>query len=333
MPEIDLSKLGNPEELLKKAEEEEEKGLELAQEELPDEENEKISEEGLDKLEEDDDTERLDIEDNKKVSNETEEKAKSRGWKPKNEFKGDPKDWIDAEEFNRQSPLHDTIAELSTRSKKTEKALNSLLKLFSKQEKDITTGQLEEAKLLREDAIRTKADPKLVDKFDVIIAEKTAALSNPSLSYEEDLPKVELPHEKIHPLAKAFVEKNLDWWYADDADSKAKVAYASVREQQLVTQLGDRTPKIYKILEAEMEKRFGKPAKNDVQDSKKVVSRAPPAEGITRSSSGTSRGKSVGRSDLDADDRDTFDTIKRRGGDTKVFLQALLKAGRINNKG
>lgn len=336
MPEIDMSKLEDPEKLLAQAEEAEGKELKIVDSELPDEESEKIDEKVLDKNEDDGYTTEVEEQEEVKPASQEEDKAKKRGWKPLEEFQGDPNKWVDAEEFNRQTPLHETIAELSTRAKKTEKALNSLLKLFSNQEREITTNQIEEAKLLRDDAIRTRADPKLVDKFDAIIAEKSKLLSNPAIKYEEEKTVV-LPHENIHPLAKAFVEKNIDWWYADDAESKAKVAYASAREEQLVKQLGDRIPKLYTVLEAEMSKRFGKAealgeSKNN--DKKQVISRAPGAEGVTRNT-GSSRSRTIGRSDLDSEDRDTYDVIKRSGDKEylQLFLREMQKAGRLKTKG
>lgn len=339
MPEIDLTKLEDPEKALAAAEEAEGKVVLDSKSNQEDQDDEKIVDNGLDKSTDDDYTVDEELaEEEKQESSPDEDKARKRGWKPIDEYEGDPDKWIDAAEFNRQSPLHDTIADLSSRSKKTEKALNNLLRLFSKQEREITTAQLDEAKALREDAIRSKADPKLVDQFDTIIAEKSNALKNPAIQIEEDAGNL-APHEdpKINPLARAYIEKNLAWWYADDAESKAKNAYACAREEQLAKQLGGRIPKLYSILEAEMSERFGKSTKitdsGQKEGNKIVVKRAPGAENVTRGTSVSSKSRSVGRKDLDAEDQDTYDVIKRSGGDTKLFLKVMVDEGRIRKQG
>lgn len=337
MPEIDLDKLEDPEKALQAAEEAEEKVVSREKSTREDPEDEKIVEKPLDNNADSVYTDEIEEEVEQEDSPE-EDKARKRGWKPKEDYEGDPNKWVDAAEFNRQSPLHDTIADLSTRAKKTEKALNNLLRLFSKQEREITTAQLEEARSLREDAIRSKADPKLVDQFDTIIAEKSNALRNPAIQVEEDAANI-APHEdpKINPLSRGFIEKNLSWWYADDADSKAKIAYACAREEQLVKQLGGRIPKLYDILEAELNDRFGKsnkkPESENRDDSKRVIKRAPGAENVTRGTTGMSKTRSIGRRDLDTDDQDTYDVIKRSGGDTKLFLQVMANEGRIKKQG
>lgn len=332
MAEIDMDSLGDPEKMLAEAEADEGKVTKMTQQVPEDDEDDKIVENALDNEEEDNYTADVQIPDDSKTLSEAEEKAQKRGWRPKEEYKGDPDKWVDAEEFNRQTPLHDTIAELSTRAKKTESAMNNLLKLFAKQEKEVTTHQLNEAKALRDDAIRQGSDPNLVAQYDAIISEKDNSLRNPAIQVEEDSP-VSLPHENIHPLAKAYVEKNLAWWYADDAESKAKVAYASAREEQLAKQLGGRVPKIYQILESEIAARFSGKTSDEVKTERKPVTRAPGAEGVTRGMGGSGKTRSVGRADLDDDDRDTYDVIKRAGGDTKLFLQVLAKEGRIKQKG
>ena len=62
-----------------------------------------------------------------------EEKASQRGWKPKEEWEGEEGQWVDAEEFNRNGELMDTISGLNKRDKaandriqKLEAAMKSL---------------------------------------------------------------------------------------------------------------------------------------------------------------------------------------------------------------
>lgn len=49
------------------------------------------------------------------------EKARASGWRPKEEFEGDPDEWVDAGEFVRRKPLFDQIHNLKKTVKEAEK--------------------------------------------------------------------------------------------------------------------------------------------------------------------------------------------------------------------
>jgi len=48
------------------------------------------------------------------------DKARASGWRPKEEFEGDPDEWVDAGEFVRRKPLFDQIHNLKKQAKEAE---------------------------------------------------------------------------------------------------------------------------------------------------------------------------------------------------------------------
>lgn len=52
--------------------------------------------------------------------------AKSKGWKPLEEFDGDPDEWVDAKEFIKRSPLYDRLKQQGKKLKEQDKALHDM---------------------------------------------------------------------------------------------------------------------------------------------------------------------------------------------------------------
>ena len=51
-----------------------------------------------------------------------EDKARATGWRPLEEFEGDPETWVDAKEFLGRAPLFDKIKHQTKKQKELEKA-------------------------------------------------------------------------------------------------------------------------------------------------------------------------------------------------------------------
>jgi hypothetical protein len=60
------------------------------------------------------------------------EYAREKGWKPKEEFGGNEKEWVDADEFLRREPFFDKIRGQSKELKKLQKTIDSMAQHFHK---------------------------------------------------------------------------------------------------------------------------------------------------------------------------------------------------------
>jgi hypothetical protein len=82
-----------------------------------------------------------------------EEKARLKGWKPKEEFDGDHEDWIDANEFIKREPLFDKIRNQSKEIKEMRKTVEAMANHFQKATKVAVDKAISELKSQRKEAI------------------------------------------------------------------------------------------------------------------------------------------------------------------------------------
>ncbi len=57
-----------------------------------------------------------------------EARARESGWRPKDDYSGDPDEWVDAAEYNRRRPLYDRISKQKKELKDVKKTLDSVVK-------------------------------------------------------------------------------------------------------------------------------------------------------------------------------------------------------------
>lgn len=63
--------------------------------------------------------------------NEIEQQASKKGWKPQDEYEGDPAKWVSADEFLRREPLFDKINSLKTEAYQTRQEVSELRKTLT----------------------------------------------------------------------------------------------------------------------------------------------------------------------------------------------------------
>lgn len=136
------------------------------------------------------------------------EQAISQGWKPKEEYTGDPDKWVDFEEFNRRAPFFEAISKANKKVKTLEEQLDALMKHHN----DTREREYKRAK-------------------EELLAEKKAAAKDQDLErvieIDEQLQQLEQqPKTTIKPTTPpeliAFGEKNE--WYGKD---KVMTAFAN----------------------------------------------------------------------------------------------------------
>jgi len=115
----------------------------------------------------------------------TEEKAVARGWRPEEEWSGDPDAWVDARNYVQHGELMDEIS----KQKKANKALSKTMNKFTKMQGDIQKKAIEVA----------KAD-LLADKEEALINQDMAAV----VQIDEDIKANDkaLEEANVEPVAE-----------------------------------------------------------------------------------------------------------------------------------
>lgn len=153
---------------------------------------------------------------------EIEQRALDMGWRPQEEFTGDPVDFIDAKEFVNRKPLFDKIEHQSKQIKNVSKALDALKQHYTKVQETEFNRALSVLKSERRVALQD-GDGEKFDKLDDEIkgVEQQIAV----VKHNANIPAV--PEETQHPEFVAWTTKN-SWYnstgymrsFADDVGSK-----------------------------------------------------------------------------------------------------------------
>ncbi len=94
-----------------------------------------------------------------------ESKAREMGWRPKEEYDGDPETWVDAKEYLGRKPLYDEIHKTRKQVKKLERLQNEITQYVKKVEEVAYKKAMADLKAQRKEAI-SEADPDKVEEID-----------------------------------------------------------------------------------------------------------------------------------------------------------------------
>jgi hypothetical protein len=140
-----------------------------------------------------------------------EDVARESGWKPLEEWDGDPEDWVDAKEFNRRGEYMDRMKHQSSLIKKLEKKLSkqgqTLSELAAHHQKVKETEYkraLEELKLQKKEALEYMDHDRVIDIDDRIDDLKRVKESEKTTTVPEGTP----------PEVQEWIEDNP--WYEED---------------------------------------------------------------------------------------------------------------------
>lgn len=139
-------------------------------------------------------------------------KAIDQGWIPKDQFDGDPEEFIDAAEFVRRGELFKKIESQSKELKAVRKALEALGQHHSKVKEIEYERALKSLKESRKQALtdgEVERALALEDKIDEVKAEKDRMVEEAAAAAQ-----VDDTEDVYNPLMQSWVERNT--WYEDD---------------------------------------------------------------------------------------------------------------------
>lgn len=195
-----------------------------------------------------------------------EKQARASGWRPKEEFEGDPGKWVDAGEFNRRGEFYEAIKAANTRAKMAEERLTALEQHHKKvaqveYEKAINTLREERRKAARENDLEgvIAADERLTE------LEKEAATNIPQESSGRN------------SELEAFARDNE--WYGHDSDmtvyangigAMLERDHPNMSTTELLRQVKEKTEKFFNL-------RPSKPTASAVASTRTSVRTGSPA--------------------------------------------------------
>jgi len=168
------------------------------------------------------------------------EKARASGWRPKEEFEGDPDQWVDAGEFVRRKPLFDQIHQLKKEVKSRAEQIEQVSAYAAKAAENARKQLMEEMEAKKREAFQN-AD---YDAFAQADAELKKAEAQPAPVAEPKAPE-------IPPELQEFTARNERWFDKD----RAMTVFALAEAERLKAE-GVPYGEMLKMVEQEVRKEF-----------------------------------------------------------------------------
>lgn len=233
------------------------------------------------------------------------EKAKALGWRPQEEYEGDPEEWVDAKEFVKRKPLYDKNHKLDKKVKDLEKTVHDLTNHLGKVSEVAYKKAIADLEARRDEAIDL-GDRQQVKEIDKAIKEVEAVKP-------ENAPAVD-------PALKEWEAENGKWFYADEEITTFGIAHC----QTYFTRNPGKTwedalPGMEKAIKKAFPEKFENPKRKD----------PPPVE------TGGSHGgkKTFTRSDLNEEQRKVLSRFVRQGVmSEEEYIKGLVEIGELGGK-
>ncbi len=174
-----------------------------------------------------------------------EQRAMEQGWRPKEEFNGEPEAFIDAPEFIRRGELFAKIEHQSKELKQVRQALDALKDHNSKIKEAEYKRAMRDLEAARKQALVDGEH----DRF-FALEEKIEEIKQDKQEFDAQLESVKVEESPVNAEFQAWTEKNT--WYSKD---EAMTAYADRIGIKLAKE-GKPPAEVLSLVEAEVKKRF-----------------------------------------------------------------------------
>jgi hypothetical protein len=188
----------------------------------------------------------------------TEQKALSMGWRPKEEFQGSEDEFIDAKEFVRRQPLFEKIETQNRQIKNVTKALSQLKEHYTKVQEAEYNRAILDLKVQRKEAL-SAGDGDNFEKLDDKIKE-----AEQQKAHLEVLNTPQQQAEEAHPEFVSWKSRNS--WYdtigymKEFADSEGRKLHArGLAPEQVLKE-------VEKLVRTEFPNKFRNPNKENAPD-------------------------------------------------------------------
>jgi hypothetical protein len=184
------------------------------------------------------------------------EKARASGWRPKEEFEGDPDQWVDAGEFVRRKPLFDQLHTLKKQLSAAEKQQQQLAEFAANAAKRARAEALAEIEAQKQQAFEA-GDYKAFSEAE----QKAQQLQQ--VEPRQQVPAApEIPQE-----VQDFAKRNERWFEKD----RAMTAYAVDMAREYIEQGGKTREEALRLVEADVKREFAHKFVNPNKDKAAAV--------------------------------------------------------------
>lgn len=232
------------------------------------------------------------------------DKAREAGWKPLEEFEGDPDQWVDAKEFVGRAPLYDKNRKLKKEINDLKATIHEVKGHINKVSEAAYNKAMRELSEKRDEAIEM-GDEDQVKVIDKAITEAAATK----------------PTAEPHPAIKEWEAENGKWFYEDPEITAFGMALAQGHLQ--------RNPEDYPGAMAAMDKALRKayPDKYETPPDKR---KDPPA--VESGGKGNTK-KTFTKSDLNDEQRQVMNRFVRQGVmSEEEYIKELADSGIIGGR-
>lgn len=235
----------------------------------------------------------------------SEEKARSKGWRPLDEFKGDPSDWVDHREFLGREKLfdkiHDLKNQLSRQTQKFEQDMSRISSHFAK----VQETEFKRAKVALEAELKAA---KAADDVEAV-AEIAGQIKEVEADQKQAAREVQQA-QRGGPTPEFVDWQKENKWFQSDAEMTADAiaigtGYAAANPSKSQGEILEYTAKKIKKMYSE------KFDDDEPQGKRKVEADRVEGSGSTRRVEGKKRSKTVG--DLSDMERSVMNTLIKRG--------------------
>lgn len=161
---------------------------------------------------------------------ESERLAMSKGWKPKDQYKGEPKDFRSADEFLGRSEIYDKMSNQSRTIREMQEAMKTLTEMNRRQHEMIHKDRLEYFEQQKKAAIEL-ASPTEVEKYEKAIQVEQKELETyKKPEHQEESTKA---RPQVSQDVKDFLSRN-QWFNPDPNVHNDMKDYAIFYEQRLI---------------------------------------------------------------------------------------------------
>jgi hypothetical protein len=239
-----------------------------------------------------------------------EKQAMEQGWRPKEEFEGDPEDWVSAGEFIRRGELFKAIHKANRRAKELEETINQLSEHHKR------TAEVEYKRAM-EDLKAAKKQALEADDYDAVVELDEKMADAKAIKEQIDEAPAPQTNEQAEQAFDNFVKDN-SWYVTDDemrdwADTFG-LSYAQGAGR------GKPIDEIFDYVAKEAKHRFSDRFSNPQR--KKAAAVSAPTKATTRASSKTT----YTEADLNDEQRHIMNKFVRSGALTKEQYIAELAA-------
>lgn len=214
------------------------------------------------------------------------EKARASGWRPKEEFEGDPDQWVDAGEFVRRKPLFDQLHTLKKQLSAAEKQQQQLAEFAANASKRAREQALAEFEAEKKAAFEA-GDYQAFNE-----ADKKAQQIQQADPRQQVQAAPEIPQE-----VQDFAKRNERWFEKD----RAMTAYAVDMAREYIEQGGKTREEALRLVEADVKREFAHKFVNPNKDK--------PAAVVAENGDKRGAGK-LTMSDLTKEQRSVWNSLK-----------------------